>query len=217
MKKIGILVTVLALSQLVAAMPDISYSNDEGGNWSYKAAETSYEGAFSFVQPIGIDNVQGATSDTLVDAFLFIPSLYISNLTEVFPGSGIYQGSIVPESSVISIKDGDGIDILTGTLAPGGIVTVGTTAALYPTFAFDITVTSITNVIGSDYINNSLSVGDILDFDLTLQGADIASMILNNHDNLAGSTLSGSMTYIVPEPATLMLLGLGGLLFRKRR
>lgn len=215
MKKIGILVTVLALSQLVAAMPDISYSNDDGGNWSYAASVTSGEGAFSFVQPIGIDNVQGATVDTLVDAFLFIPTLQISNLIEVIPGYGIYEGSIAPLTSDITIKDSLGADILTGTLAPGGIVSVGTTAALYPTFAFDIIVTSVPNAIGSAYIAG-LSVGDVLDFDLTLQGTNIASMILNNQDNAAGSTLSGSMSYI-PEPATLMLLGLGGLLFRKRR
>jgi hypothetical protein len=215
MKKIGFLVTVLALSQLVSALPDISYSNDEGGNWSYTAALTSGEGAFTFVQPIGIDNVQGATIDTLVDAFLFIPTLNISNLTEVYPGSGIYQGNIVPASSEISIKDGTGAEIMTGTLASGGIVTVGTTASLYPIFAIDITVTGVPNAIGSGFVNG-LTVGDVLDFDLTLQGANIASMILNNQDNAAGSTLSGSMTFI-PEPATLMLLSLGGLLLRKRK
>lgn len=216
MKKIGILVTVLAFSQLVSALPDISYSNDEGGNWSYTAALISGEGAFTFVQPIGIDNVQGATLDSLVDGFLFIPTLYISNLTEVLAGTGIYQGNIIPVTSEISIKDGTGADILTGTLAPGGIVTVGTTASLYPIFAIDITVTGVPNAIGSDFVDG-LAVGDVLDFDLTLQGSNIASMILSNQDNAAGSTLSGSMTYIVPEPATLMLLGLGGLLLRKRK
>ena len=87
---------------------------------------------------------------------------------------------------------------------------------MYPTFKVDITVTSLPNAISSDFVN-TLKVGDVFDFDLTLQGADMAAMILNNQDNREGSTLSGSMSLMIPEPATLALLGLGGLLLRKRK
>lgn len=216
MKKISILlVTLLALTQFASATPDVTYSSDDGGNWSYFASTTSGEGAFSFVQPIGIDGVQNSTADALANAFIYIPNLGVSNLTEVLAGTGIYQGNVTPVSSAISIKDGNGNDILTGTLTTGGIFSIGTTAALYPTFKVDITVVSLPNAIGSDFIN-TLQVGDVFDFDLTLQGAEMASMILNNQDNREGSTLSGSMS-LIPEPATLALLGLGGLLLRRRK
>lgn len=215
MKKISILlVTLLALTQFASATPEITYSSDDGGNWSYFASTTSGEGAFSFVQPIGIDGVQNATADALANAFIYIPNLGVSGLTEVLAGTGIYQGNVTPVSSAISIKDGNGNDILTGTLTTGGIFSIGTTAALYPTFKVDITVTSLPNAVNSDFIN-TLKVGDVFDFDLTLQGAAMAPMILNNQDNREGSTLSGSMS-LVPEPATLALLGFGGLLLRKR-
>ena len=74
------------------------------------------------------------------------------------------------------------------------------------------------NTINSDFID-TLAIDDVLDFDLTLNGAvgmDMASMILQNQNNATGSTLSGSMT-VIPEPATMALLALGGLLIRKRR
>lgn len=216
MKKLGILlVTVFVLSQIASAVPDISYSNDTGGHWSYTASATSGEGAFSFVQPIGIDKVQGATTDALVNAFLFVPDLGISNLIQVTTVPYVtYQGNVLPASSAISIKDGNGADILTGNLTTGGIVTVGTTALLYSTIKVDITITGLPNAIGSDFIT-TLQVGDVLDFDLTLNGADMASMILGNVDNETGSSLSGSMS-LIPEPMTLVLLGAGALLLRRK-
>lgn len=213
MKKLGILlVTVFVLSQIASAVPDISYSNDTGGHWSYTASATSGEGAFSFVQPIGIDEVQGGGTDALVNAFLFVPDLGVSNLVQVIGET--YQGIVSPVSSAISIKDGNGADILTGNLTTGGIVTVGTTALLYSTIKVDITITGLPNAIGSDFIN-TLQVGDVLDFDLTLNGANMASMILGNVDNATGSTLSGSMS-LIPEPMTLVLLGAGALLLRRK-
>lgn len=216
MKRIGVLLAAIVLVQFANAAPDIGYSNDENGHWSYTASQTSGEGVFSFVQPIGIDDVQGAATDALVNGFLYIPDLYVGSLVEVAPGTGIYQGSITPVSSTIAIKDISGSDVLVGSLETGGLVTVGTTASMYPVFSIDITVTGLPNAIGSDYVG-TLSVNDVFDFDLTLQGAEIAAMILNNLDNAAGSTLSGTMTYIVPEPATLILLGLGGMMLRKRK
>jgi len=221
MKKLVALMMLLSFTVCAYAVPDISYSSDDGGNWSYTASTTtSEEGTFSFVQPIGVDNVQGLTGDALVAAFLYIPNLGVSNLTLVYSSASgdIYEGDLTPAGTTITIEDGGGTAILTGTLGTGGVVTVGTTAAMYPTFQVDITIIGLNNTINSDFID-TLAVDDVLDFDLTLNGAvgiDMASMIRENIDNEDGSTLSGSMT-VIPEPATMALLALGGLLIRKRK
>ena len=214
MKKLLGLLVIMSITTAAYAVPDISYSSDTGGHWSYAASATSGEGAFSFVQPVGVDDVQGFTTDALVDAFVYIPNLGVSNLTQI-GSTGIYQGDVIPAGTTIAIKDGGGSDILTGTLGTGGIVTIGTTASMYSTFQVDITITGLPNAINSAFIS-TLAIGNELDFDLTLNGSEMASMILNNQDNEEGSTLSGSMT-VIPEPTTLALLALGGLLLKRRK
>ena len=215
MKRWGILAVVFAVGAASFATPDISYSTNSG-NWSYTASATSGEGSFSFIQPVDIENVQGLTTDQLVGTFLYIPDLAVSNLTEI-PGTGIYTGTISPVSSQIAIKTAGGADVLVGNLTASGIVTVGTTATLYSFFDIDITLTALPNAIGSAFID-TLDVGDLMDFDLSLNGSQSTNMdvmIRKNIDNPSGSTFSGSMS-VIPEPATLALLALGGLLVRRK-
>ena len=52
---------------------------------------------------------------------------------------------------------------------------------------------------------------------MTLQnaGMDLGTMI-SSDDYYEGDTLSGSMTLVVPEPATMVLLGLGCLVLRRK-
>lgn len=218
MRKIVLLLCALCVSQLTCAISDIGYSNDTGGYWAYTPSQVAGEGVFTFVQPIGVDDVQGAATDSLVNGFLYIPDLRVTNLTEVFPGMGIYTGLLTPVTSTIALKDSLGADILTGTLTSGGVFTVGSSASMYPTFSVDITITDLPNAINSQFID-SLQVGWGFNFDLTLQDSSInlAQVIQNNQAVTQGGTLSGSMTTIIPEPATLAMLGLGCLLLRKRR
>ena len=213
-----LLVVFFSLAVCVYAGPGISYSTDVGGHWSYAASTTGGEGAFSFVQPIGIDGVLGSTTDALVGAaFVYVPDLGISHFSLMSAAlGGIYDGDIAPVSAAIAIKDAFGADILTGTLGAGSILTVGTTASFCSTFQVDITITGLSNTIQSDFID-TMAVGDVMDFDLTLQGADIAAMILGNCNQREGSTLSGSMTAMVPEPLTMAILGLGAFLLGWRK
>ncbi len=216
MKKVCVVLAGLCIVQLAGAVADIGYSNDDAGYWAYTPSIISGQGIFSFIQPIGVDNVQGLTTDPLVNGFLHIPGLAVSNLIQVYPG--IYQGIVTPVSPLIALKDGVGADILTGLLASGGVMTVGSAGAFYPTVQIDIIITSLQNAIGSPFID-TLKVGYGFNFDLTLQDSslDMASMILTNKTVQQGSTLSGSMVTIIPEPATMVLLCLGSVLLRKQK
>ena len=211
MKQIIILMTVLVMAQFANATTDIGFSTNEGGYWSYG------QSIFSFNQPIAIDLVQGDTSDAIVGAFIELPDLEVTNFNQIMPMPEIYQGTITPVSSQIVIRDASGAPSLTGELGIGSLFTVGSTATIYPAIQANIIITDLATATNSLLIQ-SYNVGDLLDFDLTLQnaGMDLGTMI-SSGDDYEGDTLSGSMTLVVPEPATMVLLGLSGLLLRKRK
>ena len=204
MKKWVVLLIVLSLAASVYAGLDVSFSSNNGGYWSY-TAETEGIGTFSFVQPVGVDNVQGLDSSSLSKDRVYIPNLIVSDIVPIALDWGtIYKGIVTPESTAIEIKKGSikSDTSLSGDLGTGTIVIVGTTALLYPIFQEDIA--------------NTEWMGSILamDFDLTLQGGNIAAMIQNGDNNKVGGTFSGSMT--VPEPATFFILAFGSVLFWRK-
>ena len=206
MKKLVVLLIVLSLAASVHAGLDISFSSNNGGYWSYTEDGVG-QGTFSFVQPIGIDNVQGVHAGSLKDEFVQIPDLYVNGLSEVLGGSGIWRGTVTPLlDTTVTALDLSESDVFTGDLGIGDIIIVGTTASLYPVFGEDIT-----NTLWS----NGKGLGFELDFSLTLQGGiDIAQMIQDGESNTTGGSFSGSITKI-PEPATFFILSLGSVLLLK--
>ena len=78
----------------------------------------------------------------------------------------------------------------------------------------DITVTYVNQAWGSAYLNG-IFPGYLYDLNLSLQASENFETMITSAGS-GSNGFSGSMT-IIPEPATLMLLGLGGLLLRKRR
>ncbi len=222
MKKwgIGFAILMLAVSGAFGAY-DISFTTDDGGSWSYDGTD----GIFSFHQLVGVDLVQGATVDGLVDTYVYIPELQLSGITSfsetvVTPYgpvtlSGVAAIAVPEEPADIILKDAGGAEVLKGTLGAGQFVAYGTTAGLFPLIQVDIVIDEISPTYVSKFLG-TLEVGDVMDFSLSLQGdVDMAAMVVNGID-VSGNTFSGGMD-VIPEPATLALLGLGGLLLRKRR
>ena len=207
MRKLVVVLAVCAMaaSSIAGLSTDINYSTDQGGSWSYDGVDT-----FSIIQQVGIDDVQGSTVDTLTGQFVYIPDLTLSN---VIIAGGLVNANLAP-NTLIAIKDANGNVLLEGTLAVGDFFAFNTISGAYTEFLTDIVVTSVSNTIGSALLD-TISVGTQMDFNMTLQHRTNFSDIIGNGLNAEG-TLSGSMT-VIPEPATLLILGLGGLLVRKRR
>lgn len=210
MKKAIAIVTLLSIVACVQAGPDIQFSPvlESPSQWFYDGS-----GTFSFSQSIGVHLVQGSTTDALYQQLVYIPDLVLSNYAFI-PAYNLGIGDISAGNGLVEIKNAGGTVLLAGILSDGMFSAQGATGSFFNTLTLDILVTEV-NAEGSDLLS-AVSVGDYFDFNLTIQGnVDLNVMIQQNMES--GNGFSGSMSWVIPEPATLSILGLGALALLRRR
>jgi hypothetical protein len=198
-----VLGTCAFLSFPVFGIPDLEF-NPETLGWFYDGG-----GTFQFSQSVAIRRVQGGTGDPLVGKLVDIPPLTVSGL----PTCPYTLRATAP----VEIKDGRGGVLLTGRLGEGQLIPIGATAAAYPYIKVDISNYTINNTIGSallTYWESALVIG--IDFNLSMENnITMSSMLAGGVADADG--FSGSMTAVIPEPATVALLGLGGAVLAATR
>lgn len=192
---------------------EFSPASETGGQWHYNGA-----GILSFDQTISVDSALGSNYDALVGARVYLPTFQISGI----PGSPY---ALTPlGSSEISVRSADNsATYMTGTLAIGDLGTIGTVAGGYTQFQADISNLVITHegaALGSAALAILEQLGfPSLDFDLSFTGGSgsgyrsFADML--DRGGIGAGGFSGAMS--VPEPATIILLGLSGLAILRRR
>jgi hypothetical protein len=216
MKKLLMIIFALLVLACTPAFatPAIEFSPDSstGGSWYYDGA-----GTLSFNQYIAVDAGMGSNADALTGALVYLPTLTVSGSGDTYDVKPIGSPTIM-----ITSADKSAIYMM-GTLGSGDLITVGTVAAGYSSFTTDITnlvITDAGKLLGSAALNNILYSQTLgLDFELSLQGGagtnykTFAQMLAGGYSG--GNGFSGAMS--IPEPATMALLGLGSLVFLRKR
>jgi hypothetical protein len=149
---------------------------------------------------------------------VYIPTLTVGGIPD-----GPYTLTPLGSSTISITSEDSSVVYLTGTLAPGDLIAVGTIGAGYTCFQADITNVTVT---AEGQALDSAALDTIanwnipsLDFELSLQGGSgtnyhsLTEMLDGGY--VGGNGFSGAMT--IPEPATIALLGLGSLALLKRR
>jgi hypothetical protein len=214
MKRILFVITLCVLvSSSAPAMLVVEFSPGTG-NWYYDG-----NGTLSISPIVLVDRGLSSVFDALVTdgATITLPSSFMVGGAGT---AGPY--TLVPMNYGVITIEGSGGLYFTGILGMGDLVPVTPTSTLggaYTAPAMDITgyaVTAAGLALGSNALNAiAANIPGMLDFDLVFSGAVVGfrNMLENN---LTGSdNFSGSIT--IPEPATLMMLGLGGLALLRRR
>lgn len=215
MKRFLFTITLCALMSAPTFAVLVVEFSPGSGYWSYDGA-----GTLSINQTILVDRGLSTVSDALVSAgaTITLPDFEVSGAGTLGPYT------LIPLGLAQITIEGGGFVYFSGTLLNGDLVPVTPTSTLAGAYTSpetdvtDYTVTVEGEALGSAALNAIANYGPgVLDFDLVLSGAPPEGFQYMLANGMTGQdNFSGTMA--IPEPATLMALGLGALaLLRKRK
>jgi hypothetical protein len=218
-----VLLGVLGCLATSAFGTSIAFSTGENNNYSWTVNFVGGTAMLSFANN-DID-MSSPFPDPVLNDHIGLPSMTLSNIQMVHLGPGfdiVTANLIAINPAVLAIA----ADVASGPAAAGdivmtthvrnsGMLAVGTNFIAYSDLVDDLDV--IQYVSGYSDVIDQFAALDNLGFklDLSFSGdssGSLYNLLSGNKDGFVTGTLSGQIV-IVPEPLTLILLGLGGVIF----
>lgn len=159
--------------------------------------------------------VESQTTVNILDGASIADFVHVFHNSQVNVLGGYIGGDVTAwGSSVVNLSDGYVVDQLNGYNNSRIYLTGGQIATnCPPPYDINLSDQAVLTIEGSNFLVNGIPVGAGI-----IRSSGTLSGILANGDTIDVEfyTNDGAHIVLIPEPATLLLLGLGGLILRKK-
>jgi len=204
------------------ATDSLHFSTKPGAAYAWELARSGDQWTLSFAPDAVVVDNSDPTDATLQGDFVRLPTMTVTGITD---RGSFLMATLSPSQPMTIHSDTDNTAVLTASMKSGGLLAVGTNTVAYSQQDNDLAITSLEKSYGVVIPGLGVAQAKGLMLDLSfsgdaIRGGNLFTTLRSDSGTIRG-TLSGQISAgVIPEPATLLLLGLGAALagrFRSRR
>jgi hypothetical protein len=193
----------------------LSFSTKPGAEYAWELTRSGNEWTLSFAPNAVVVDNSCPTDTTLQGDYVQLPTMTVTGVAD----RGDFLVATLNPSQPLTINSRtDSSAVLTAAMESGGMLAIGTTTVAYSQQEDDLTIESSSKDYGVVIPALAADQGNGLLLDLSfsgnaIRGGNLFNTLRSDSGTVRG-TLSGQISSIrvIPEPATLLLLGLGTIL-----
>jgi len=198
----------------------LHFSTKPGTEYAWELTRSGSQWTLSFAPNAVVVDSSSPADAKLQGDFVQLPTMSITGITD---RGGFLMATLNPSQSLTINSHTDNAAVLTASMKSGGMLAVGTNTVAYSQQDNDLSIKSSNNTYGVVIPGLASDQGQGLLLDLSFSGDAIRGGnlfdVLRSSSGTVRGTLSGQISgvSVVPEPATLLLLGLGAVLASRFR